>query len=134
MDQNIVIMLVSGAAILTASLLLYLILAPRMSARARTRRRVSMIAHTGAGAAGGGGRSARNSKKRDIQSRLKHVQDAKAKKQTVAMRYRKLLRMAGLKITVQQFLLICCGLAVISATGLYFLSTLRCHLPKCPVA
>ncbi len=115
MDQNVVIMLVSGAAVLTATLLLYLVLAPRMSARARIRRRVSMIARTGEGAVGRGGRSTRDTKKRDLQTRLKQAQAAKSKKQTVAMRYRKMLRMAGLKITVQQFLLICCGLAVISA-------------------
>ena len=125
MDADIVIMIVSGGAMLTLTLLLYLVFAPRMSERARVKRRVTVVARTGADgavASEGGGRE--TGRKRDIQARLKAAADAKSKEQTIAMRYRKMLRMAGLKISLQQFLLICCGLAVISAIaylGLAFL-------------
>ncbi len=111
------IMIVSGATILTVTLLLFLVLAPRMSERARVKRRMSMVSRTGAGEAGAQSKGGSKSRKRDIQARLKEAEQAKAKDQNIAARYRKMLRMAGLKISLQQFLLICAGLAVLSAVG-----------------
>lgn len=108
-------MIASGAAILTVTLLLFLVLAPRMSQRARVKRRMSMVAQVGQGTAILQARDGQKSRKRDIQARLKDAEKAKAKEQSVAARYRKILRMAGLKISLQQFLLICSGLAVLSA-------------------
>lgn len=131
MSPDIIIMLVTGAAILTMTLVLYLVLAPRMGARARARRRVSAIAgHGASGRASADGRRG-NPRKRDIQARLKQAEDARTKQQTVAQRYRKMLRMAGLKISPQQFLLLCSGIAVLSAiayTGLAFLFGYRVYV------
>lgn len=130
MSPDIIIMLVSGAAILTMTLVLYLVLAPRMGAKARARRRVTAL--TRRGDLGGRSTDARgNPRKRDIQARLKQAEDARSKQQTIGQRYRKMLRMAGLRISPQQFLLLCSGIAVLSAivyTGLAFMFGYRVYV------
>jgi tight adherence protein B len=110
-------MVASGATVLTVALIGFLVLAPRMSQRVRTKRRLSLVAGTGDGTGASVGKDSQRNRKRDIQARLKDAEKAKAKSEGVAVRYRKMLRMAGLKITLQQFLLICVGLAVLSAIG-----------------
>jgi tight adherence protein B len=116
-------MLVTGGTVLTISLLLYLVLAPEMGRRARMKRRVNLVTRRGEGGRRGagsekrsrGGASTAGSRKKDIQARLRQAEQARSKKETVSQRYRKLMRMAGLRISPQQFLLMCSGLAVVSA-------------------
>jgi tight adherence protein B len=126
-SPDVIIMLVVGGAILTMSFLVYLVLAPQMSQRARMKRRVNLVTRRGEA---GGRRSANaekrgaGSRKRDIQARLRQAEAARSKQETVAQRYRKMMRMAGLRLSPQQFLLMCSGLAVVSAvvyTGLALL-------------
>jgi tight adherence protein B len=124
-----IIMLVAGAVVLTTCLLVYLVLAPEMAKRARVKRRVSLVTRRAEGGrrAASGDKRGRGSKsrQRDIQVRLRQAEDARSKKESVAQRYRKMMRMAGLRITPQQFLLMCSGLGVVTAViyiGIAYLS------------
>ncbi len=117
MDPNLLIMLVAGGGVLTLSLLMFLLFAPRMGARARTKRRVSVITEGGERRARSGRRDKQKNRKRDIQQRLKDAESAKKKNETVIQRYRKMLRSAGFSISLQQFLLTCAVLCVVSAVG-----------------
>jgi len=128
-NPQVIIMLVVGAVVLTLSLLVYLVLAPEMAKRARMKRRVNLVtrrAEGGRRASGGEKRGGRGkSRQRDIQARLRQAEDARSKSETIAQRYRKMMRMAGLRISPQQFLLMCSGLGVVTAviyTGIAYVA------------
>jgi tight adherence protein B len=123
MDLNLLIMAVTALLVLTMSLVLYVALAPRMAAKARMRRRMSLA--TG-GAVGGSGlltsraqpgkaQTREQGRRKSIQSRLKEAEEQRAKKESRVVRYRQDLRQAGLEISLKQFFMACGGLALVAA-------------------
>jgi tight adherence protein B len=142
MDLNLLIMLVAVLVMLSMTLVLYVALAPRMQERARVRRRVAQV--TGGAVGGGGGlfrergspqdrkSAADQGRRRNIQTRLKDAEQDRAEKQSLANRYRRDLRQAGLSITLQQFFLGCGGIAI--ATGVLYLMMGYTPLGVVPIA
>lgn len=116
MDLNVLMAALGAGVVLSVTLALYFMLAPAMQARARVKRRIDMIQSKGA-VHGVGARTVaeRSGRKRDIQSRLKHAEDAKKKQKSRLVRYRHDLKQAGLSITLRQFFLICVAVALLSA-------------------
>ena len=114
MDPNIIVMIVAGAGILTMTLLLYLVLAPRMNARAKVKRRISMVANVSGEGVPSERDGQRGGRKRDIATRLKDAEKARAKKQSFATKYKQNLRMAGLVVSLQQYFLVCASIALAS--------------------
>lgn len=116
MDLNVLMAVIGAAVMISMMALLYFALAPVMQARARVKRRIDMIQSKG-GVHGVGVRTVadRSGRKKDIQSRLKHAEDAKKKEKSRVVKYRRDLKQAGLSITLQQFFLICAVVALLSA-------------------
>jgi tight adherence protein B len=99
-------------------------LAPQLSSRSRSRRRLKQVVageapvkkqkDKKAGKKSGG-------RRRDIQARLRDVDEAKKEKPSRAHKYRQDIRRAGFKISLQQFFLMCGGAFVIGCLLYLFL-------------
>lgn len=119
MDLDLILLLLLMLGTATLVIAGYAVLAPQFKARARLRRRMAWAARH-EGAQGIAGRDPRDSgRKREIQSRLKEAEAKKAPKETLATRYRRALRLAGLSMSLRQFFLLCGVLALVVA-GSYF--------------
>ena len=102
------------------------VLAPILSGRNRMRRRMKQV--VAGQTAEKKTRKKRGTEKRvggrrrDIQARLRDVDEAKKEKPSRAHKYRQDLRRSGIKITLQQFFLICGGIFVFACLFYIYLA------------
>lgn len=117
LDFNLVVTALALAVTLSVTLLLYLAVAPVLDRRARLRRRIEQVARGSAAAAGGtAGRQGREgARRRDIQARLREAEERGRPKESRATRYRKMLRQAGVQMSLQRFLVLCSVLGLVAA-------------------
>jgi len=115
-NLNLLMAGIAGACVLSFSLIAWLLLSPVLARRARLRRRVEAVSR-GAPIAGGA-QAARGdrdgSRRRNIQNRLREAEDRQKKTESIGARYRRMLRQAGLAMSLRQFLLVCLLLALVS--------------------
>ncbi|MFP6746559.1 MAG: type II secretion system F family protein [Alphaproteobacteria bacterium] len=115
MDLGILVYLVAGTVFLSMTVLTFLLVMPQVKARATLKHRVAIASgKAGAGRGGRGGGRDSSGRKRNIQSRLRELEDAKTKK-SFAVKMREILRQAGLRTSVRNYFLLCGGLAISSA-------------------
>jgi tight adherence protein B len=115
MDLGILVSLVAGAVFMSMTIMAFLLVMPQIKARANLKHRVAIA--SGKISTGRGGQSGRGDgggRKRDIQSRLRELEEAKTKK-SFAVKMREILRQAGLRTTLKRYFLLCGGVAVVSA-------------------
>ncbi|MDP6564135.1 MAG: type II secretion system F family protein [Alphaproteobacteria bacterium] len=113
MDLGTLVFIVAGAVFLSVTALTFILVMPQLQARANLKQRISVAAGE-IKPTGGGGRAGRGGgRKRDIQSRLREVEEAKTKKSYI-VRLRESLRQAGMSISLKTYFLICLGLTIVS--------------------
>lgn len=114
MSLNALIMMVVFGGFLSVSLVVYLVLAPQLMARARLRRRISAV--SGKANIQTDNKSTRESGKKrgELQARLKQAEKDKAKTTSRTAVYRRDLQQAGLSMSLQKFFLLCGGLGLLS--------------------
>ncbi len=112
MDLSVLVFVVAGAVFLSMTVLTFLLIMPQVKARANLKQRVA-IASGKAGSIRGGRAGGRDSggRKRNIQSRLRELEDAKTKN-SFAVKMREILRHAGLQTSVRNYFILCGGLAI----------------------
>ncbi len=120
MSLNALIMVVVFGGFLSLSLLVYIVLAPQLIARARLRRRISAV--SGKSTVQTDSKSNRDSsrKRGELQARLKQAEKDKAKTTSRAAIYRRDLQQAGLSMSLQKFLWMC-GILGLVAGAVYLL-------------
>ena len=114
MDLGILVFAVAGAVFLTMTVLTFLVIMPQLKARSNLKHRMAVV--SGQVRVGRSGRSGRNdggSRKRDIQSRLRELEEAKTKK-SFAVKMREVLRQAGLRTSLRNYFLLCGALSIVS--------------------
>ena len=121
----LVLVIIGLAVLLIVGILTAVILSAQSSSRNRAKRRIKQVVEGGdltdsstrkpslfsnlkAGSGGG-------NKKRDIEARLREADERKAEKPTRTARYRKDLRQAGIKISLQRYFTFCAILAVVAS-------------------
>ena len=121
MELTTLVFMVAGAIFLSMTVLTFLLVMPQIKARSNLKLRIA----TAAGKSGGvrGGRAGKNEgggRKRDIQSRLREVEDSKTKK-SFAVKMRETLRQAGLRTSLRNYFLLCGGLSVVAGVLYLFM-------------
>ncbi len=113
-----VIAILAFVLLLSLSLIGYAAVGPSVSRRARVKRRISAV--TGGEAMTGRMTSGRDGsgRRREIQAKLKELEKRSAEKKPLSIRFRDMLRAAGLNLSVQRFFIIC-GVVAAIAMGLY---------------
>lgn len=117
LDFNLIVTVLALAVTLSVTLLIYLAVAPVLDRRARLRRRIEQVARGSAAAPGGqAGRQGREgARRREIQARLREAEERGRPKESRATRYRKMLRQAGVEMSLQRFLVLCSLLGTVAA-------------------
>ncbi|MBL6954415.1 MAG: type II secretion system F family protein [Alphaproteobacteria bacterium] len=115
MDLTTVVFIIAGTMFLSMTILSYLLVMPQVKARTHLKQRIAAISgQTGAVKGAQGGRGEGDGRKRNIQSRLRELEDAKTKK-SFAVKMRETLRQAGLRTSLRNYFLLCGVLSVVSA-------------------
>jgi tight adherence protein B len=118
MMDSVTLMMMGGIlGVLAVSLIGYLILSPFMGQRTTVKQRIEMVSsNASTGALAAKGESRRTDRRRDIQTKLKEIEEAKkAQKLTLSMRYKRDLMQAGFDVSLRTYLLICILLTVVAA-------------------
>jgi tight adherence protein B len=114
MSSELMMLLITAAVLMSFTLLGAFVIMPKLNQRAALKRRMELVSgkavQVSVGAAGG-----RGNRRRDIQSRLKEVEESKKEKVSFTVRQRRDLRKAGLKIELRTFFYICLGLGLFAA-------------------
>ncbi|MDP6688447.1 MAG: type II secretion system F family protein [Alphaproteobacteria bacterium] len=115
MDLGILVFVVAGAVFMSMTVLTFILVMPQIKARANLKQRVA-IASGKSGTVKGAraGRGETGGRKRDIQSRLRELEEAKTKK-SFAVKMRETLRQAGLRTSLRNYFLLCVVLSIVSA-------------------
>ena len=114
MNLGILLFLVAGAVFISMVAVTFSLILPQIKARANLRQRLSVASGNVSAAEVTRGIGGDNSRKRDIQSRLRQLEDAKTKK-SFAVKLRETLRQAGLRLTLRNYFLLCTALSVVAA-------------------
>ena len=114
MSLNALIMMVVFGGFLSVSLVVYLVLAPQLMARARLRRRISAVSGKANIQTDNKSTRERGKKRGELQARLKQAEKDKAKTTSRTAVYRRDLQQAGLSMSLQKFFLLCGGLGLLS--------------------
>ena len=114
MNLGILLFLVAGAVFLSMVALTFSLILPQIKARANLRQRISVASGNVSAAEVTRGIGGDSSRRRDIQSRLRQLEDAKTKK-TFAVKLRETLRQAGLRLTLRNYFLLCTAFTVVAA-------------------
>jgi tight adherence protein B len=114
MNLGILLFLVAGAVFVSVIAVTFSLILPQIKARANLKQRISVASGNVSGAEATHGIGADSRRRRDIQSRLRQLEDAKTKK-SFAVNMRVTLRQAGLRMTLRNYFLLCAGLSVVTA-------------------
>ena len=114
MNLGILLFLVAGAVFISMVAVTFSLILPQIKARANLRQRISVASGNVSAAEVTRGIGGDSSRRRDIQSRLRQLEDAKTKK-SFAVKLRETLRQAGLRLTLRNYFLLCTGLSVVTA-------------------
>ena len=114
MNLGILLFLVAGAVFISMVAVTFSLILPQIKARANLRQRISVASGNVSAAEVTRGIGGDSSRRRDIQSRLRQLEDAKTKK-TFAVKLRETLRQAGLRLTLRNYFLLCTALSVVAA-------------------
>ncbi len=115
MDLGILVFVVAGAVFLSMTVLTFILVMPQIKARANLKQRVAIASGKGGTVTGArAGRGQGGGKKRDIQSRLRELEEAKTKK-SFAVKMRETLRQAGLRTSLRNYFVLCVVLSIVSA-------------------
>ena len=115
MDLSTLVFVVAGAIFSSMTVLTFLLVMPHVKARTNLKQRIAVVSgQADAGKRGRTGRGEGDGRKRNIQSRLRELEDAKTKK-SFAVKMRETLRQAGLRTSLRNYFLLCCILSVVSA-------------------
>ena len=114
MNLGILLFLVAGAVFLSMVALTFSLILPQIKARANLRQRISVASGNVSAAEVTRGIGGDSSRRRDIQSRLRQLEDAKTKK-SFAVKLRETLRQAGLRLTLRNYFLLCTAFTVVAA-------------------
>jgi tight adherence protein B len=114
MNLGILVFIVAVAIFLSMTILAFLLVMPRVKARTDLKQRIAVV--SGNARAEGRARADRgggDGRKRNIQTRLRELEDAKAKK-SFAVKMRETLRQAGLRTSLRSYFLLCSVLSLVS--------------------
>jgi len=114
MNLGILLFLVAGAVFISMVAVTFSLILPQIKARANLRQRISVASGNVSAAEVTRGIGGDSSRRRDIQSRLRQLEDAKTKK-TFAVKLRETLRQAGLRLTLRNYFLLCTAFSVVAA-------------------
>lgn len=116
MDLSILVFVIAGTIFLVMTALTFVLVMPQVKARSNLKHRIAVASgQAGKGRAARSGRNDGGGRKRDIQSRLREMEEAKTKK-SFAVKMRETLRQAGLRSSLRNYFLLCGALSVVSAT------------------
>lgn len=105
MELGMLIFIVTAAVFMTTTLLGFMILMPRMNARNAMKRRVALV--SGHAVAQTGPKGERETRKRDIQNRLKEIEEKRQQNKSFAFKQRQFLRQAGIRVSLQTYFITC---------------------------
>ena len=114
MNLGILLFLVAGAVFISMVAVTFSLILPQIKARANLRQRISVASGNVSAAEVTRGIGGDSSRRRDIQSRLRQLEDAKTKK-SFAVKLRETLRQAGLRLTLRNYFLLCTAFSVVAA-------------------
>ena len=114
MNLGILLFLVAGAVFISMVAVTFSLILPQIKARANLRQRLSVASGNVSAAEVTRGIGGDSSRRRDIQSRLRQLEDAKTKK-SFAVKLRETLRQAGLRLTLRNYFLLCTAFSVVAA-------------------
>ena len=114
MNLGILLFLVAGAVFISMVAVTFSLILPQIKARANLRQRISVASGNVSAAEVTRGIGGDSSRRRDIQSRLRLLEDAKTKK-SFAVKLRETLRQAGLRLTLRNYFLLCTAFSVVAA-------------------
>ena len=114
MNLGILLFLVAGAVFISIVAVTFSLILPQIKARANLRQRISVASGNVSAAEVTRGIGGDSSRRRDIQSRLRQLEDAKTKK-SFAVKLRETLRQAGLRLTLRNYFLLCTAFSVVAA-------------------
>ena len=117
MDFGILLILITGAVFITFTAAGTALLLPQMKAKSKLKQRISAVSgnvSSTKAARSGGGDSGR---RRDIQSRLRQLENAKTKK-SFAVKMNESIRQAGLRLTLRKYFLLCAGVCILA--GIFY--------------
>jgi tight adherence protein B len=115
LDLTILVFVVAAAIFLSMTVLTFLLVMPQVKSRTNLKQRIAVVSgQAGAIKPGRAGRSEGDGRKRNIQSRLRELEEAKTKKSFIA-KMRETLRQAGLRTSVRNYFLLCGVLSIVSA-------------------
>ena len=114
MNLGILLFLVAGAVFISIVAVTFSLILPQIKARANLRQRISVASGNVSAAEVTRGIGGDSSRRRDIQSRLRQLEDAKIKK-SFAVKLRETLRQAGLRLTLRNYFLLCTAFSVVAA-------------------
>ena len=114
MNLGVLLFLVAGAVFISMVAVTFSLILPQIKARANLRQRISVASGNVSAAEVTRGIGGDSSRRRDIQSRLRQLEDAKTKK-SFAVKLRETLRQAGLRLTLRNYFLLCTAFSVVAA-------------------
>ncbi|MCS5605604.1 MAG: hypothetical protein NZ936_08455, partial [Alphaproteobacteria bacterium] len=114
MNLGILLFFVAGAVFISMVAVTFSLILPQIKARANLRQRISVASGNVSAAEVTRGIGGDSSRRRDIQSRLRQLEDAKTKK-SFAVKLRETLRQAGLRLTLRNYFLLCTAFTVVAA-------------------
>ena len=114
MNLGILLFLVAGAVFISMVAVPFSLILPQIKARANIRQRLSVASGNVSAAEVTRGSGGDSSRRRDIQSRLRQLEDAKTKK-SFTVKLRETLRQAGLRLTLRNYFLLCTAFSVVAA-------------------
>ena len=114
MNLGILLFLVAGAVFVSVIAVTFSLILPQIKARANLKQRIFVASGNVSGVEATRGIGADSRRRRDIQSRLRQLEDANTKK-SFAVNMRITLRQAGLRMTLRNYFLLCAGLSVVTA-------------------
>lgn len=116
MSLELLIGMAAAGGLLTMALVGYFAFAPQLAMRSRVKRRIN-FASGKTGPLVAKNEEQRGGRKRDIQTRLKEVEQAKGQTVSRTVQYRRDLRQAGLKVSLKHFFIFCIVFGIVAAIG-----------------
>lgn len=125
MEATTIIIIIAA---LVAALVIFggFVLAPQLTGRTRSQQRIKQLTSGGGLVRAEKGKKRKTGRKpvdrrRDIEARLRDVDESRKEKPSRSHKYRQDIRRAGLNISLQQFFLICGGVFVVACLGYVYM-------------
>ena len=113
MNLGMLIFVVTAAVFTTTVMLGFMLLMPRMGARNTLKRRVALV--SGQIVAQNSPKGERQNRKRDIQTRLREIEEKQKQNKSFAFKQRQFLRQAGIMVSLQTYFIACVVIGVMGA-------------------